>query len=126
MASVLIRPGPLRNGFTSSNLLSDRFPYHNGDCEGMGRPNTLPTSGRWPDHTTRAVAFFSLDVKKMFLAVGSASNVDDPDTHPRARISADILTAIPANCALHVFAYGIRNAVVGSRESATWRLLCPR
>jgi glucose/arabinose dehydrogenase len=46
----------------------------------------------------------------MFVAVGSASNVDDPDTHPGEKDRADILVCDPANCQLKVYAYGIRNA----------------
>ena len=46
----------------------------------------------------------------MFVAVGSASNVDDPDTHPGEKNRADILVCDPANCQLKVYAYGIRNA----------------
>ena len=54
---------------------------------------------------------FSGDGKKMFVAVGSASNVDDPDTHPwREKDRADILVCDPTNCTLTVYAYGIRNA----------------
>ncbi len=46
----------------------------------------------------------------MFVAVGSASNDDDTDTHPGERNRADILACDPANCELKVYAYGIRNA----------------
>jgi glucose/arabinose dehydrogenase len=53
---------------------------------------------------------FSQDGKKMFVAVGSGSNVDDPDTTPREKNRADILWCDPANCRLQVYAYGIRNA----------------
>jgi glucose/arabinose dehydrogenase len=86
-----------------------RFPYHKGDLKASGPPQhiaDLPTgSGHW----TRAVEF-SPDGKKMFVAVGSASNVDDPDTHPGEKDRADILVCDPANCELKVYAYGIRNA----------------
>jgi glucose/arabinose dehydrogenase len=46
----------------------------------------------------------------MFVAVGSASNVDDTDTHPGEKNRADILWCDPASCELKVYAYGIRNA----------------
>ena len=46
----------------------------------------------------------------MFVAVGSGSNVDDPDTHPEEKNRADILWCDPNNCQLQVYAYGIRNA----------------
>ncbi len=87
-----------------------RFPYHNGDLTARGSPQhiaDLPTS--WFGHTTRAVDF-SRDGKRMFVAVGSGSNVDDPDTHPGEKNRADILVCNPENCVLSVYAYGIRNA----------------
>jgi glucose/arabinose dehydrogenase len=86
-----------------------RFPYHNGDLKASGTAEhiaDLPAPG---GHWTRAVAF-SRDGKKMFVAVGSGSNVDDPDTTPREKNRADILVCDPANCQLSVYAYGIRNA----------------
>jgi glucose/arabinose dehydrogenase len=86
-----------------------RFPYHNGDLKASGPSQhiaDLPSGG---GHWTRAVEF-SPDGKRMFVAVGSASNVDDPDTHPREKDRADILVCDPSNCQLSVYAYGIRNA----------------
>jgi glucose/arabinose dehydrogenase len=86
-----------------------RIPYHNGDLKANAAPEhvaDLPAPG---GHWTRAVAF-SQDGKKMFVAVGSGSNVDDPDTHSREKNRADILVCDPANCQLSVYAYGIRNA----------------
>ena len=86
-----------------------RFPYHNGDMRASGPSEhiaDLPSGG---GHWTRAVEF-SQDGKKMFVAVGSASNVDDPDDHPEEKSRADILVCDPTNCVLSVYAYGIRNA----------------
>jgi len=86
-----------------------RFPYHNGDLKASGASQhiaDLPSGG---GHWTRAVEF-SPDGKKMFVAVGSASNDDDVDTHPREKDRADIRVCDPANCELKVYAYGIRNA----------------
>jgi glucose/arabinose dehydrogenase len=88
-----------------------RFPYHNGDLKASGSQQhiaDLPGRG-WFGHSTRAVEF-SRDGKRMFVAVGSASNVDDPDTTPREKDRADILACDPENCVLSVYAYGIRNA----------------
>ncbi len=85
-----------------------RFPYHNGDLKASAASQhiaDLPTGG----HNTRAIQF-SLDGKKMFVGVGSESNVSDPDTHPIEKNRADILVCDPSNCQLSVYAYGIRNA----------------
>ena len=100
-----------------------RFPYHNGDLKASGPSEhiaDLPSGG---GHWTRAVEF-SPDGKKMFVAVGSASNVDDPDTHPAEKDRADILVCDPSNCELKVYAYGIRNAgggiVVNPQTGELW------
>jgi glucose/arabinose dehydrogenase/cytochrome c5 len=85
-----------------------RFPYHNGDLKASGPAQhvaDLPGDG----HNTRAVNF-SPDGKKLFVGVGSGSNVDDPDTHPEEKNRADILWCDPSNCQLQVYASGIRNA----------------
>ena len=86
-----------------------RFPYHNGDLKASGASQHIADLPAGGGHWTRALDF-SLDGKRMFVGVGSASNVDDPDTHPGEKDRADILTCDPANCALSVYAYGIRNA----------------
>ena len=85
-----------------------RFPYHNGDLKASGAPEHiagLPTGGHW----TRALEFSS-DGKKLFVGVGSESNVDDPDTNPEEKNRADILACDPERCQLSVYASGIRNA----------------
>jgi len=101
-----------------------RFAYHNGDLKASGSPEhvaDLPSGG---GHWTRSVAF-SNDGKKLFVAVGSGSNVDDPDTAPREKNRADILVCDPLNCNLSVYAYGIRNAGGGIAVSPeTGELWC--
>jgi glucose/arabinose dehydrogenase len=86
-----------------------RFAYHNGDLKTSGAPEHIADLPAGGGHWTRAVAF-SNDGKKLFVAVGSGSNVDDPDTSPREKNRADILACDPANCVLSMYAYGIRNA----------------
>ncbi|GAC1701848.1 MAG: hypothetical protein NVS9B4_05940 [Candidatus Acidiferrum sp.] len=89
-----------------------RFAYKNGDLKATGERQhiaDLPANGR-RGHTTRDVRF-SLDGKKMFVSVGSISNVDDPDDHPAEKNRADILEFNPDGTGMRVFAYGIRNAV---------------
>jgi glucose/arabinose dehydrogenase len=86
-----------------------RLPYHSGDLKATGEAQhvaDLPGPG---GHWTRSVAF-SQDGKKMFVAVGSGSNIDDPDTTPREKNRADILVCNPSDCSFRVYAYGIRNA----------------
>jgi glucose/arabinose dehydrogenase len=86
-----------------------RIPYHNGDLKAGGAPQHIADlSWTWMGHWTRAVEF-SRDGKKMFVAVGSGSNVDDPDTNPKEKNRADILVCDPSNCHLSVYASGIRN-----------------
>jgi glucose/arabinose dehydrogenase len=86
-----------------------RLPYHNGDLKAAGKAQhiaDLPSGG---GHWTRDIVF-SQDGKQMFVGVGSASNVDDPDTHPGEKNRADILVMNPDGSNLRVYAYGIRNA----------------
>ena len=86
-----------------------RLPYRNGDLKARGKPEKLadlPSGG----HSTRDVVF-SADGKRMFVAVGSRSNVDDPDTTPEEKLRANILVYKPDGSDRKVFASGIRNPV---------------
>jgi glucose/arabinose dehydrogenase len=101
-----------------------RFPYHNGDLKASAAPEHIADLPGPGGHWTRSVVF-SQDGKKMFVAVGSGSNVDDPDTTPREKNRADILWCDPANCKLQVYAYGIRNAGGGlAIDPQTGELWC--
>jgi glucose/arabinose dehydrogenase len=101
-----------------------RFAYKNGDLKASGGSEHVADLPGGGGHSTRALDF-SKDSKKLFVAVGSASNVDDPDTHPGEKDRADILVCDPANCKLSVYAYGIRNAGGGIRVSPqTGELWC--
>jgi glucose/arabinose dehydrogenase len=82
-----------------------RFPYPNGGkAEHVA---DLPAGG---GHWTRDLAF-SPDGKKLFVAVGSVSNDDDPETHPGERHRADVLVLDAENPggAPRVYASGLRN-----------------
>ena len=85
-----------------------RFPYHNGDLKATGPAEEivphLPTGG----HSTRDLAF-SLDSKRLFVAVGSGSNVDDPDRNPGEFHRANILEYTPDGKFVGVYGSGIRN-----------------
>jgi glucose/arabinose dehydrogenase len=109
-----------------------RLPYTSGDTIASGAPDTvirsLPSdvprdieafseyvrsvrAGQLPPdhgHWTRDIAF-SLDGKRLFVAVGSASNVDDPDEHPSEHNRAAILEYTPDGNFVKVFASGLRN-----------------
>jgi glucose/arabinose dehydrogenase len=86
-----------------------RFPYQNGDLQASGPAQHLADLPHGGGHWTRDVQF-TADGKKMFVAVGSASNVDDPDTTPGEKNRADILEFNTDGSGMHVYAYGIRNA----------------
>ena len=87
-----------------------RFPYRNGDLKARGGAekiiDSLPSGG----HPTRDV-IFSNDGKSMYVAVGSASNIDDPDTHPTEFHRANILEYTPEGKFVGIYASGIRNPV---------------
>jgi glucose/arabinose dehydrogenase len=86
-----------------------RFPYHNGDLKTSGAAQHLADLPHGSGHWTRDIQF-AADGQKMFVAVGSASNVDDTDTTPEEKDRADILEFNPDGSGMRVYAYGIRNA----------------
>lgn len=101
-----------------------RYPYKDGDMEARGDAETviseLPAGG---GHWTRDLAF-SPDGTKLFVSVGSASNIDDPDTHPKEHNRADILEFTPEGKFLQVYASGIRNPVGIAINPTTGQLWC--
>jgi glucose/arabinose dehydrogenase len=104
-----------------------RFPYRAGDLKARGPAEVvvpdLPGGGqlRGGGHWTRDVAF-SLDGRRMFVSVGSHSNVyEDPGENEERR--ADILEYTPEGKNFRLFATGIRNAVgiaVHPRTGELW------
>ena len=86
-----------------------RFPYQNGDLKARGPQQHIVDVPAQPGHWTRSVQF-TPDGKKMLVAVGSGSNVDDPDTTPQEKNRADILEFNPDGSDQSIYAYGIRNA----------------
>ncbi|HXP88181.1 MAG TPA: sorbosone dehydrogenase family protein [Bryobacteraceae bacterium] len=104
-------PGPNPQWVYAGNTASVvRYAYKNGDMKASAPPQTiipeLPTGG----HSTRDIVF-SKDGKQMLVAVGSGSNVDDPDTHPGEKNRANILEYTPDGKFVRVYAGGIRNPV---------------
>ena len=90
-----------------------RFPYRNGDTKARGSVEKLSAElsaggllhggGHWTRDLT-----FSPDGKKMYVSIGSKSNVSDDDQEAnRARI----FEFNPDGTGQKVFAWGVRNAV---------------
>lgn len=106
-----------------------RFSYHSGDLHASGPPETivpdvpgyaqLAGGGHW----TRDVTF-TKDGKHLLVSVGSGSNVDDADTHPREFHRADVLEYTPDGKFERVYAYGIRNCVGEAVNPVTGELWC--
>jgi glucose/arabinose dehydrogenase len=101
-----------------------RFPYKNGDLKASGAMQTLVTGipaggGHW----TRDVVF-SKDGKRLFLAVGSASNIDDPDQSKAEFHRANILEYTPEGQFVKIYASGIRNPVGLAVNPATGEVWC--
>jgi glucose/arabinose dehydrogenase len=89
-----------------------RFPYQIGDLKARGPAATLarlPAAGRLHGggHWTRDIVF-SKDGQKMFVSVGSRSNVNDDSAEDHR---ADILRFSPDGSDERIYASGIRNAV---------------
>ena len=74
-------------------------------------------------HWTRDVVF-TPDGKHMLVSVGSASNVDDTDTHPNEFHRADVLEFTPEGKFEKVYASGIRNCVGEAINPTTGQLWC--
>ena len=100
-----------------------RFPYKSGDVKANDAPTTivpdLPTGG----HSTRDVAL-SPDGKRLWVAVGSLSNVDDPDENKAEFHRANILEYTPDGKFVKVYASGIRNPAGLGVNPTTGELWC--
>lgn len=119
--------------YVANNNSVVRFPYHNGDLKATGEPEVIvqKLSDTTGGHTTRDVVF-SPDGKRMFISVGSGSNVADDEMNPKTpdeikaweaanglgaawgqeEHRADVLVTDPeGKQPLHAFATGIRNGV---------------
>ena len=124
-----------------------RYAYKTGDLKAVGKPETviaqLPSSRprdevAWraydaavaagkpvPDHGhwTRDLAL-SLDGKRLFVGVGSASNLDSPDDHPSETHRANILEYTPEGKFVKIYASGIRNPSGLAVNPSTGQLWC--
>jgi len=100
-----------------------RFAYRNDDLKASGLAQHVVDLPHGRGHWTRDVVF-SRDGKTLFVAVGSGSNVDDPDTTPAERDRADILAFDPDGSHMRVYASGIRNPSGVAIDPRTGRLWC--
>lgn len=103
-------PGPdPRYVYVAAENQVVRYPYRNGDLAARGAPEVivpaLPEGGHW----TRDVQF-SPDGRRMYVAVGSASNDAESSTAAEAR-RANILEFGPDGSGFRIFASGLRNPV---------------
>ena len=106
-----------------------RFAYHSGDLHASGGPQTVVPSlpgyaqlaggGHW----TRDVVF-TKDGQHMLVSVGSGSNIDNPDDHPKEFHRANVLEYTPAGKFLEVYASGLRNCVGEAINPLTGMLWC--
>ena len=104
-----------------------RFPYKNGDLKASGGSETIvdDLSGggrlRGGGHWTRDIVF-SKDGSKMYVSIGSKSNVDE-DNNPVEDRRARIFQYTPDGKNERVFAKGIRNPVglaINPQTGALW------
>ena len=122
IAFVPAGPNPLWLYIGNTNAVV-RFPYKSGDVKANDAPTTivpdLPTGG----HSTRDVAL-SPDGKRLWVAVGSLSNVDDPDENKAEFHRANILEYTPDGKFVKVYASGIRNPAGLGVNPTTGELWC--
>jgi glucose/arabinose dehydrogenase len=102
-----------------------RIPYQNGDLKATGPVETIVPTLPFGGHSTRDVAF-SPDGKKMFVAVGSGSNVaeNDPELTGPDFHRANILEYTPDGTFVKVYGAGIRNPVGIAINPITGELWC--
>jgi glucose/arabinose dehydrogenase len=117
-------PGPNPQWLYAGNTASVvRFPYRVGDLKARGPAETIIPELPGGGHNTRDLVF-SKDGKQMYVAVGSASNVDDPDSHPSETHRANILEYTPDGKFVRVYASGIRNPVGLGVNPVTGEVWC--
>jgi glucose/arabinose dehydrogenase len=129
--------------YVANNNSVVRIPYHNGDLTASGSPEVIvpKLADSTGGHSTRDIAF-SLDGKRMFISVGSGSNLADGMSKKSVADAqaweaehglgacwdgetnrADILVTDPEGKApLHTYATGIRNGVGLAVDPSTGKL----
>jgi len=116
-----------------------RFPYRAGDLKASGKPEIVVAGLPHGGHSTRDIVF-SNDGKRMFVSVGSASNVAEglgkppsafwPEDHVLGATwgyetdRADVLVFDPDGKNKGIFATGIRNCVGLAVQPVNGELWC--
>jgi glucose/arabinose dehydrogenase len=113
-------PGPNpRFIYVAESSAVVRLPYRSGDLRASGAPDVvvpnLPHGGHW----TRDLVF-SPDGQRMFVSVGSASNLGTRGEEDRA----DVLVFNPNGGDLHIFASGLRNCSAEAFAPGSGGLWC--
>jgi glucose/arabinose dehydrogenase len=109
--------------YVSNTTTVVRFAYNGDDMTATGKPETIITGIPGGGHSTRDLAF-SPDGKSLFVAVGSGSNVNDPDTTPAEKNRANVLEYTPEGKFVRVYGAGIRNPVGLAVNPTTGQLWC--
>jgi glucose/arabinose dehydrogenase len=109
--------------YVSNTTTVFRFAYKRNDLAATGAPETIISGIPGGGHVTRDLAF-SPDGKSLFVAVGSGSNVDDPDDHPSEKNRANVLEYTPEGKLAGVYGAGIRNPVGLAVNPTTGELWC--
>jgi len=100
-----------------------RFAYRNGDLQARGSAQHIADLPGGGGHWTRDLRF-SADGKTLFVGVGSASNVNDPDSSSAEANRADILAFNPDGSNQRVYAWGIRNPSGLAIDPSNGQLWC--
>lgn len=101
-----------------------RFSYTSGDLEARNDPQKiieLPHANR--GHWSRDIQF-SLDGQRLYVTVGSLSNIDDPDEHAYEKDRATIWSIKPDGSDKKIYAWGIRHATSIATNPRTGDLWC--
>jgi glucose/arabinose dehydrogenase len=103
-----------------------RFPYKNGDLKASGPKEKLadlPGNAQGGGHWTRAIDF-SKDGKKLYVGVGSLSNIDDPDVRTLEKDRATVLEFNADGTGMRVYASGVRNCAGLAVHPTTGEVWC--
>jgi glucose/arabinose dehydrogenase len=100
-----------------------RFAYRAGALQALGPAEDVVDLPRGGGHWTRDLAF-SADGSVLYVGVGSASNIDDPDTTPEEQNRAAVLAFDPQGGHMRVLASGLRNPSGLALDPADGQLWC--